>query len=180
MSAPRRCWHYTDPQGLAGMLQSGSIKPSKFITDNTCLDITWLSSNKIWEPICKAGLMYGCEDPLICHALGQDDVGAVRIETDSCQATCWAEYLSAHGVSRLSIFHLAMTGTEWGSSPDDWFIVPDAVDVTRWLGIDIWDGSEWERVWRYTLPGRATRSRMMSLLNPFFAPGENQKYLRRK
>ena len=140
----KQLYHYTHTTALDSIMADGLIMPSHSSVAQIRPDVVWLSSNRHWEAVSRASYLLGLDDYVVRPDLGPDEAGrAVRLAVDPVGSCEWSSFLMNQGVSQRDVLMLGFTGAEYGSDPDDWFVMPGGVHSSQWLAVHRWDGREW-------------------------------------
>jgi len=138
--------HYSRFKLLPDMLNVGAVTPST--AEGAIPPAVWCSAAPVWEPIARAAvdLDIPSETALRHSYFGEyESDRPMRICIRSEVVREWDTALLDRGTDPTWIFHLAQTGYEGGSDPENWFVSSTPICVRDWLCIDVWI-DRWHRL----------------------------------
>lgn len=142
-------WHYTTGDKFAQIVESGEIRPAKRGVPKGERPAVWFSINQEWEPTAnKLSLKPdGTLVSLTKHQTFELANGLARIGVASETAPHdWAEFKQLSRVRSDMARSLYQAALQQGSKPSWWFVSFDSVPRSKWIAVEIWGGSRWERV----------------------------------
>jgi hypothetical protein len=143
-------YHYTTLERLAQILDAGILAPSRYL-DSSARPTLWFSSNPVYEHTARKRC--GLRNPdgsvsLMSRRLTFEEqhevLGHARIGVDLLDLMDYARWGELSGVGCTDFESLALGGLQLGALPTEWFATFEAVPSSQWVGIEVWDGREWQ------------------------------------
>ncbi len=130
-------WHYTTCQKLDQILATGEIRPSTAHLDLGEKPVAWFSARPTWEPTATKCSVPGKLGQFIT---AQAQGGLTRIAVSPQASPYSIEQLHrVAGTSLQTCAGLILAGLEMDADPHDWFFTPDAVPVSLFRAIELYD-----------------------------------------
>ena len=139
-------WYYTTGQKLSQIMEAGELQPARIGTARKEKPAVWFSANQEWEP--AANLPW--QDPGGSQLrLSKDQSyvlggGLARIGVAPEEAPHdWKAFKRLSGISSSVAKELYNAAIQAGSRPAQWFASFDAVPRSKWLAVEVLDGTDW-------------------------------------
>jgi len=145
-------YHYTIPSYLKRIITDGKINQGKSRIKEL-KPITWVSTNPLMENTALKGAVCkhtGTSLGTMSFEKQHKTVGCVRIQIDPSVLTKWSVLKHTAGYHKRTkkvgydfAYELELEGLEVGANPSEWYGSLKPITEDFFLGIEIWNGSEW-------------------------------------
>lgn len=153
-----RIFHYTIREKLDFILQDGFIKQATARVPKGVKCFVWFSTNPDWEETASK-TAYAGNQRFMLNKTGTYILsrGLVRIEVAAESAPLsWEDYCEISGESKKALNALRKEAYRIGSSPSDWRCSLDSIPKEKFVAIEYWNGTAWQKEPYEKLPGDRT------------------------
>lgn len=139
-------WHYTTGETFLQILESGKILHATAGVPDGERPIVWFSSNQVWEQTAnkRAQRSDGSMEGVDMEETRKRGGGLVRFGVDPETAPYdWNALKRLSGMKSKHAEHVAAAGLKLHARPSEWFGTFDAVPITEWTAVEIYQDGEW-------------------------------------
>ena len=147
-----RVFHYTIGDYLPAICHAGEIRQATAWVPGSERPVVWCTTRDDWEPTANKG---GVDEHGRYRGLTREETeihggGLVRIEVDpEAVPVRWHDFVIHSGVKRNIAKALERSARKQGSNVRDWRCSFDPIPLDNWVGVERWNGSEWESLHFY-------------------------------
>lgn len=139
-------WYYTTVQELGRIMEGGELRPAAIGRSKKEKPAVWFSANQEWEPAANMPWQ-GPDGSQLRLTKDQTYVlggGLARIGVAPEVAPCdWKAFKQLSGISSKAAKELYNAATQAGSRPVQWFASFENVPRSKWLAVEVLEGTEW-------------------------------------
>ena len=145
-NASRILWYYTTVAKLNQIIEIGEIRPATLGTSKKEKPAVWFSANPDWDP--AANEPWQAPDGSVLR-LNKDQtyvlgggLGRIGVAPEVAPHD-WKAFKRLSGISPKAAKELYNSAVQAGSRPGEWFAAFENVPRSKWLAIEVMEGTTW-------------------------------------